>query len=257
MTRGRRILLIAAAIVAAVTVIGVVVAAAAGAPLDRTVVIHWGLDGQPNGWGPAWTYPLLIGATGGFLAVLLLVFGLIRYPAARAAATPPALPLREGEIAVWTGTVPMPRWLLVLVIALGVLIAALGVVLVATLGWRGLPAFIGPVVILLALAVSGDYRATAGPTGFTARSVLGWPAFRIPVSDIARVSIVEVQAMRDFGGWGLRWVPAGPGGGSRWGIVSRQGEGLEVVRRDGRSLVVTVGDAATAAAVLEAYAARA
>jgi hypothetical protein len=39
----------------------------------------------------------------------------------------------------------------------------------------------------------------------------------------------------------------------RWGIVTHRGPGLEVVRRDGRSIVVTVDDAGTAAAVLETY----
>ena len=46
----------------------------------------------------------------------------------------------------------------------------------------------------------------------------------------------------------------GPRGKGRWGIVTRRGSGLEVVRRDGRSIVVTVDDAGTAAAVLETYA---
>jgi hypothetical protein len=38
------------------------------------------------------------------------------------------------------------------------------------------------------------------------------------------------------------------------GIVSRRGKALGVIRRDGRSVVITVDDAGTAAAVLEAYA---
>jgi hypothetical protein len=59
--------------------------------------------------------------------------------------------------------------------------------------------------------------------------------------------------MADFGGWGFRWV-IGPTRKGRWGLVTRRGPGLEVFRHDGRSIVVTVDDAGTAAAVLETYA---
>jgi len=60
-----------------------------------------------------------------------------------------------------------------------------------------------------------------------------------------------VDPMGQFGGWGLRWGPAG------FGVVLRTGEGIEVRRRSGKTLTVTVDDAATGAALLNALVARA
>jgi hypothetical protein len=60
-----------------------------------------------------------------------------------------------------------------------------------------------------------------------------------------------VVPLGEFGGFGLRWGP-----GRRLGIITRGGEALEVQRRDGRTVVVTVDDAATAAGLLMAFAAR-
>jgi hypothetical protein len=49
----------------------------------------------------------------------------------------------------------------------------------------------------------------------------------------------------------VRLVPNGS-----FGIVLRAGEALQVTRRDGRRFTVTVDDAATAAALLEALSSR-
>jgi hypothetical protein len=56
-----------------------------------------------------------------------------------------------------------------------------------------------------------------------------------------------VEAIGTFGGWGLRWAGRG-----RIGIITRSGPALEVRRHDGSSLVITVDDAAAAAALLTA-----
>jgi hypothetical protein len=83
--------------------------------------------------------------------------------------------------------------------------------------------------------------------GIEARSLLGWPAFRAPIGDIARVEVREIAPFAEWGGWGTRWIP-----GRGVGIVMRTGEGLVVTRRDGRLFALTVDDAATAAALLTA-----
>jgi hypothetical protein len=101
--------------------------------------------------------------------------------------------------------------------------------------------------------VTSHFAVTAGPRGFLARSAIGWPQLSVPASDIARAGVVQVDPLSDFGGWGIRWV-VGPAGKGRWAIVVRSGDALEVVRRDGRSVVVTVDDAETAASVLQSYA---
>ncbi|MNY73206.1 hypothetical protein D3C86_2119390 [compost metagenome] len=53
--------------------------------------------------------------------------------------------------------------------------------------------------------------------------------------------------MGEFGGWGLRLSTD-----RRFGVVLRSGEAIEVLRRSGKRFVVTVEDAATGAALLEA-----
>ena len=60
-----------------------------------------------------------------------------------------------------------------------------------------------------------------------------------------------MRVLGEFGGWGIRF-----GRGRRLGIVMRSGEALDVQNRNGSALVVTVDDAATAAALLKAVAAR-
>ena len=64
--------------------------------------------------------------------------------------------------------------------------------------------------------------------------------------------MVDVSPFAEFGGWGYR-----VGRGGRVGIVLRSGPALQVERTGGRSLVVTVDDAATGAALLNTLAARA
>jgi len=56
--------------------------------------------------------------------------------------------------------------------------------------------------------------------------------------------------VNDFGGWGLRLAPGQGGTRRRFGLVTRAGEALEVIRRDGRAFVITIDDARAAAAVL-------
>ncbi|MFF1573368.1 hypothetical protein ACFVWR_11505 [Leifsonia sp. NPDC058292] len=55
----------------------------------------------------------------------------------------------------------------------------------------------------------------------------------------------------DFGGFGMRYST-----GRRFGVVLRHGPPIGVERRDGRRFVVTVADADTGAALLQALAQR-
>jgi len=58
--------------------------------------------------------------------------------------------------------------------------------------------------------------------------------------------------MTQFGGWGIRLGLDG-----RLGVVLRRGDAIQIERAGTRTLVVTVDDAATGAALLKALAARA
>jgi hypothetical protein len=162
------------------------------------------------------------------------------------------LPIRPGEVAGWTGKVDLPAWLVSLIAAVAAALIVFGVLLLLTIGWKVWPIFLSPILLLVVLLVTAQFVVTAGPRGFIVRSALGWPRLSIPAGSLAKAGVVQIDPVADFGGWGIRWV-IGPSRKGRWGIVTHRGPGLEVVRRDGRSIVVTVDDAGTAAAVLETY----
>ena len=98
---------------------------------------------------------------------------------------------------------------------------------------------------LLVLIASFWWRVRLTGAGLRVSSVLGLPRFFVPTGDVVEARVVEVAALAQYGGWGLRG-----GHGRRTGVILRSGEALEVQRRSGRTLVVTVGDASTAAALL-------
>lgn len=83
--------------------------------------------------------------------------------------------------------------------------------------------------------------------GLSARALTGWPVIRVPANDVDRVDVGEIMPFAEFGGWGLRWI-----GGGAMGIVLRTGEGIRISRKSGKSLAITIDDAATAASVLMA-----
>ncbi|WP_165384190.1 DUF1648 domain-containing protein [Leucobacter triazinivorans] len=163
-----------------------------------------------------------------------------------------AIELDEGERAVWTATI-RPSAILVWVIAATVLLTLGTTIWLFLLGeplaWMNL----GITVLLIVLfSVGSWYRVRIDSGGLVARSLVGRPSFRVPTADVARVDARELNPFAEWGGWGLRWVP-----GTGFGIVMRTGEGILVTRRDGRIFAVTVDDAATGAALLEAVAERA
>jgi hypothetical protein len=163
------------------------------------------------------------------------------------------LPVRSTEIAVWTGRLELPAWFMALIATAAAVLIVVGVCLLLTVGPHVWPIFLSPSVLLLVLADTAHFVASAGPRGFIVQSALGWPRLSISAANLAKAGVIAVDPMADFGGWGFRWV-IGPTHKSRWGVLTRRGPGLEVFRRDGRSIVITVDDPGTAAAVLETYA---
>ncbi|KAA9130644.1 hypothetical protein [Microbacterium caowuchunii] len=189
------------------------------------------------------------------LAVALVV-GLLawlvqpRVAAAETAGDVPAapLPLRTGERAVWLRTGTMATGAIV-----GITLAVVAVCIAAILSWvadGGVAAVIlsALAVVVLLLAVSSTvFRVRADERGLRVASLLGVPPFQVPLTDVAAAARVTIEPMGEFGGWGMR---VGPGG--RFGVLLRRGEAIEVTRRSGKRFVVTVGDAGTGAALLEA-----
>lgn len=170
----------------------------------------------------------------------------VRQPAAA-----PSEPLRlaETERAVWIGEARASRpflWVIgstTLLLAFGA--AAVFLSSVPAVGWI----LVGVFVLIAGLALmSLWFGVRIDARGLEARSILGWPVFRLPAADVVSVEAASIAPLAEFGGWGLRWAPG------RFGLVLRAGEGIVVRRRDGRIFAITVDDAETGAALLAAAA---
>ncbi|MFK4835977.1 DUF1648 domain-containing protein [Microbacterium sp. ZW T2_14] len=235
-------------------------AAAAAVSAVVTVSLTWTLSMQvgldvvsqaPTVWA-ALIASLIAGAVVGVGAWFL-------QPAARpvAGSAPPAEPLTLAphERVLWMRSVSMTPGAAIAIIA-AVVLVAVSAVLAWTTGADTTLAWIltGVTILLLLLAATTlAFHVRVDDTGLHVDSVLGIPRFTVPLADVRSAARVEVVPMGDFGGWGVRIAPQG----RRFGIVLRAGEALEVTRRNGRRVTVTVDDAATAAALLEALVLRA
>ncbi len=149
------------------------------------------------------------------------------------------LPLGASEVASWSRTVGS-RALTVLGVG-----SWAGVLILAYEGqWLFAP---GPALLGLLLLVSARIRVTVDRRGLTVRPALSpWPRLTVPLDGVEGASAREIDALAEYGGWGYR-VRA-----HRTGVVLRSGEALVVRRDGGREVAVTVPDAATASALLNA-----
>ncbi|MFF7729262.1 hypothetical protein [Streptomyces sp. NPDC008001] len=164
--------------------------------------------------------------------------------AKEAASAPlPRLALREGESVTWTRTAGSRP-----VLAGGGSLLAAGAALVPLAGWAaGAGLMAGGVALCACFAV----RVTVDRHGLTV-NVLGLPRprVRIPLDRIEDVTCRTVDPLRDLGGWGYRAVPG------RSGFALRPGDAVVARLTTGSEFLVTVDDAATAAALLNALAER-
>ncbi|TJZ49648.1 DUF1648 domain-containing protein [Streptomyces piniterrae] len=189
---------------------------------------------------PMWQVAAWLGA-----AVLAGGLGwLLAGPDTRTATAPsdgaPRLALAEGESAVWSHTVSSP-----LLALLGALMLGAGVLLGFLDGW-----LTGAILLVSALAVIavGSVRVTVDRRGLRLASTLLGVRFRcVPFDRVTEAVGRQVQIAAEFGGWGYRVRP------DRTGLVLRSGEGLVLRLTSGREFVVTVDDAATGAALFNAY----
>lgn len=156
--------------------------------------------------------------------------------------------LAPGEKAAWFGTAAMGRTgVITLLLAVLLLIGSTIWVLIlgeATAVWI---TALATLLVIALIATTLVFRVRVNRAGLLVRSAAGWPRWNIPASEIADVQVVQINPMAEFGGWGLRVAVDG-----RAGVVLRTGEGLQVTRTSGKVFVVTIDDAATAAAVLTA-----
>jgi hypothetical protein len=132
--------------------------------------------------------------------------------------------------------------------------AVIGVV--ATVGILALAAVVSWWLVSIALLVAvlflgiGRLVTCVDEDGLSVRA-LGRRLLHVPLDHVAGAEVIEVDPFWEFGGWGLRVDMAG-----RTGLVTRKGEALQVLRGDGSEVVVTVDDAARAAAILNTLADR-
>ncbi len=163
----------------------------------------------------------------------------------------PARPVATGEKIAWFGQAAAAPALVVALVALAVIMLAAGIVVTLIYSPAGLLLVL--VALIVAFATSTlDWHVSIDERGLVARSLLGFPRFRVPLDEVSSASVVELNPLVDFGGWGIRF-----GLGKRTGIVMGSGEALELFRRPSGSLVITLHDARGAAEVLAGLVARA
>ena len=172
------------------------------------------------------------------------------------AATLPATPLALAahEQVLWMRTTSIAQGAAIAIFA-GVLVLAVAAAVAGVTGADPLVVWllVGCAALLLVLAATTlAFHVRVDDSGLHVDSVLGIPRFHVPLADIESAARVEVNPMGEFGGWGLRLST-----GRRFGVVLRAGDAIEVLRRSGKRFVVTVDDAATGAALLEALVSRA
>lgn len=167
-----------------------------------------------------------------------------RAVAGAAAAAGAAARLAPGERAVWSRSL-VSRWAAVGSIALLAGFVVAGILTGGGTGWLLVAAGL---VAATATGSLSEIVATVDARGLTvAFGPFGWPRKRVALDRIARAETITVEPLK-YGGWGYRKVPRR---GGVTAVVLRRGEALRVVRRDGRELIVTIDDAAAAAALLE------
>ena len=158
----------------------------------------------------------------------------------------PRLPVGEAEQVAWVGTVEQASWPVILIGS------ALLTAVVGTASGQWWLALVIAVPLGALLVIMTRWTVTVSRDGLVARGALPRPRLMVPLDEVESAEVGTVRAVRDFGGWGLRLASGG-----RTGLILRSGEAIVVHRTGGREVLVTIDDAATAVALLNALAARA
>lgn len=161
------------------------------------------------------------------------------------------LSVGKGEHLAWTRAVSISPFVLTILVVAVVLVAIVSI-LTLVIGNGGFWTSVASLALIVVVGSSVSYwRVTADRHGLSVRSIFGWPRIRVWADDIASARVIDVNAAGEFGGWGYRWAGKG-----RTGIILRDGQAIEVTKKNGKSFVVTVDDARTGARVLATVIAR-
>jgi len=159
--------------------------------------------------------------------------------------------LAPGERVVWMRTASMGRWSVVILSMVGAAIVGTAIAAWTVGEFAAAWLLLGALVAVALGAAASFFHVRVDDGGLTAVAALGFPRVRVPLDDVADAGVAPVNGFAEFGGYGVRTRPGATG------IVLRNGDALQVTRKGGRRLVVTVDDAVSAAALLTALAARA
>lgn len=157
----------------------------------------------------------------------------------------PSVTLDSGDRAAWATRVAVKwaRYAFIAVAVLTVVTAAL-----AGAGFAQVP-WVTPIALAIVSAAGVTLTSISisiGARGVMVRfGVIGWPVWRIKLSDIDSASVEDRQAL-EVGGWGLRITPYGTA------LMLRSGECLVIKRHRKKNVFISVDDAASAAALLNA-----
>ena len=152
-----------------------------------------------------------------------------------------------GRHSVYTGRAT--NWpMVVLSVALAVPLLALSNMSAGDRGDLMILLFIG-VGVLLEVLTGSSVRTAAGPQGVTVRfGVLGWPRCTYRLAQIAHAEVIDLRLWSVV--YGLWWTPR------RTCCTVRSGPTLRLTLHSGRTVTITVPDAAAAVAVIREAASR-
>ena len=103
--------------------------------------------------------------------------------------------------------------------------------------------------MLLEVLTGSSVRTAAGPQGVTVRfGVLGWPRCTYRLAQIAHAEVIDLRLWSVV--YGLWWTPR------RTCCTVRSGPTLRLTLHSGRTVTITVPDAAAAVAVIREAASR-
>lgn len=150
------------------------------------------------------------------------------------------VPLAKGEVVAWNSRATQPLWATSLMVLL--------IVSLLVASFFALPFYLAGLAALLALllAAFGSFRVSVGMQGLLVIGGLGRPRKRVPLEQIVRASLVQVDGLEEWGGWGWRMRPGATG------IITRNGPAIQVELRQGDAFVVTAEDSEEGVAVLTA-----
>lgn len=169
----------------------------------------------------------------------------------------------SGDAPEFSETRPVSRvWvLLIAVLGLPGLLVGVGVVYVGMGPTRRGLGWVAGLVGLHALTAVGFWRARLATTvredGLRVRFFpLQWSPRRVPCEAVDSVTVVDVDPVRDFGGFGIRFNPSVSRGGVTFDgpkayLLDDEDRAVRVERRGGRPLVVGTDRPGELAAALE------